>query len=40
MGVVFADEVLDSIPYDTWDGVLYQVLTENGVHPLGEHATH
>ena len=40
VGVVFADEVLDSIPYDTWDGVLYQVLTENGVHPLGEHATH
>ena len=40
VGVVFADEVLDSIPYDTWDGVLYRVLTENGVHPLGEHATH
>ena len=39
VGVVFADEVLDSIPYDTWDGVLYRVLTENGVHPLGEHAT-
>ena len=40
VGVVFADEVLDSIPYDTWDGVLYRVLTENGVHPLGEHAAH
>ena len=39
VSVVFADEVLDSIPYDTWDGVLYRVLTENGVHSLGEHAT-
>ncbi|MEX3609449.1 5-formyltetrahydrofolate cyclo-ligase [Rothia sp. LK2588] len=34
-GIVFATEVLDRLPADTWDAVVPHVITEHGVRTLG-----
>lgn len=31
IGVVFADEIYEAIPYDRWDAILRVVLTERGI---------
>ena len=31
IGVVFADEIYEAIPYDQWDAILPVILTEEGV---------
>lgn len=38
VGVVFSDEVYETIPFDTWDATLHRVLTENGVHKMATSA--
>ena len=31
IGVVFADEIYEAIPYDRWDAILPVILTERGI---------
>ena len=31
IGVVFADEIYEAIPYDQWDAILPVILTERGI---------
>lgn len=34
-GIAFSREILDQLPADTWDAHLCQVITEEGIKPLG-----
>ena len=37
LGIVFAEEIYETIPYDRWDSALPVILTEEGTYQPAEH---
>ena len=35
VGIIFAEEILEAIPYDSWDARLERVLSQEGIHISG-----